>query len=125
MHPIYFAYPWSVQDQLKIELPAGFELDNAETPAPVSVDDLAEWTVWMGRANDGSSLHYKRKFLLGGDHPPLISQLKATPTIKRFFDLVHQQDGHVIVLKKSKEPTSAPEARSPGAGSASSKDKED
>lgn len=35
-HAIYFHYPWSEEDSVTIEVPAGFTLDNADAPAPFS-----------------------------------------------------------------------------------------
>ena len=35
-YPVYFHYPWAEQDDVEIELPAGYALDNAEAPEPIT-----------------------------------------------------------------------------------------
>jgi hypothetical protein len=39
-HDVYFHYPWMEEDQIVIELPEGYALDNAESPG-----DMAFWGV--------------------------------------------------------------------------------
>src|SRR5580765_2692590 len=50
---IYFHYPWSEHDEVWIDLPAGFVLDNADTPAPFGASKVSQYTVRIGTTDDG------------------------------------------------------------------------
>jgi hypothetical protein len=41
-HQIYFHYLWREEDDISITLPAGFDLDSADVPGPLTAGDVAE-----------------------------------------------------------------------------------
>ena len=47
-YEIYFHYPWSQDDQIEIELPPGYALDNAERPSPFGAQQVTQYKVSMG-----------------------------------------------------------------------------
>lgn len=53
---IYFHYAWKEEDNIVIELPAGFALDNADKSQPVKAGDVADYNVWMGVTKKGDEL---------------------------------------------------------------------
>ena len=102
--PIYFHYPWSEDDDVWIELPAGFELESADAPGAAKAADLATHEVLMQLAKDGgkSTLKYQRRMAFGLNGP-LLFPLEAYSGLKAAFDGFHQRDGHLLTLKAAAE----------------------
>lgn len=102
-HAIYFHYPWSEEDDVSIELPAGYALDNPDAPAPFGSGELSKYDVKIYATKDQRGLVYKRKFFFGGGGNTL-DRLLYEPTgynaIKAYFDTLHKQDNHTITLKQ-------------------------
>src|SRR5262245_1789298 len=95
-HDVYFFYPWAEEDDIVIELPAGYALDNAEAPGDLVFGDLGHLKVKIAVADDQSALNYKRQFRFTG----MIFPKDTYPNLKRAFDAVHQVDNHTITLKQ-------------------------
>jgi hypothetical protein len=99
-HPIYFHYPWSEKDDVEIELPQGFALDNADRPMPFSVDNIGAYKIDLGTTDGGRTLILRRDFFFGGGGAIIFpgtsySQLKAV------FDRINESDEHTITLKQA------------------------
>jgi hypothetical protein len=104
MHPIYFHFPWSEEDEVNIELPAGFALDNPDAPAPFGAKDLSQYDVKLLLTKDQRVLIYKRNFFFGGGGGGLeriLYPVASYSQLKGYFDMVHKQDGHTITLKQA------------------------
>ncbi|MDQ1708294.1 MAG: hypothetical protein QOJ88_1505, partial [Pyrinomonadaceae bacterium] len=99
-YPVYFSYPWSEEDAVTIQLPAGFALDNADAPAPISAGAVSEYKPSISVTTDGLTLVYKRKFFFGGGNN-LIFPVNSYPPLKTYFDAVHKSDNHTITLKQA------------------------
>ena len=100
-HAIYFHYPWSEQDHVRIELPEGFALDSGESPASYSGGELSKYEPKAGITADGRTLIYTRKFYFGkGGGQPLVFPVETYPNLKNYFDAVNKQDGHTLALKQ-------------------------
>lgn len=97
-YEVYFHYPWSEQDEVSIDLPAGYALDNAEQPAPFGVGEISRYKVSIGITTDQRTLVYKRNFSFGGGGN-IVFPTTSYPAIKQLFDAVHTQDNHTITLK--------------------------
>lgn len=111
LHPIYFNYPWSEEDEVSIELPAGFALDNPDAPAPFGANALSRYDVKVVATKDGRTLTYNRKFFFGGggkDIGRLYYPASSYGQLKNYFDLLHKQDNHTITLKQETTATAAP-----------------
>ena len=98
-YPIYFHHPWSENDTVTIDLPAGFALDHADAPNPLSAGELSKYDVKIQIA-DNHTLIYRRTFFFGGKDVVLFST-KVYPTLKQFFDMIHERDNHTIALKQN------------------------
>lgn len=112
IHSIYFHYPWSEEDQVTIELPAGFVLDNPDAPAPFGANDLSRYEVKIQASKDQRTLVYSRKFFFGGggkDMSRLYYPVTSYGQLKNYFDLLHKQDNHTITLKQGTATASVPE----------------
>jgi hypothetical protein len=99
-YAIYFHYPWSEDDQIHIDLPPGFALDNADAPAPFMSGKLSEYKPHLAITSDGKTLVFKRSFYFGGGGAVLFP-VEAYPAMKAFFDQLHKQDSHSIALKQA------------------------
>jgi hypothetical protein len=95
--PIYFHYPWSERDDVTIDLPAGFAIDNGDTPSAVRAGETSQYNVNIGITKDGKTLSYKRSFTFNG----MLVPIDGYATLKRYFDLVHKADNHTLTLKQS------------------------
>jgi hypothetical protein len=108
-HLIYFHYPWSEEDRVEIELPEGFELDNAEAPSRFGAHDLSQYDVKISLIKDPKqkpTLVYSRKFFFGGQGK-ILFPTEAFKVLKQFFDELHKQDNHTISLKLMAQTTSS------------------
>jgi Domain of Unknown Function with PDB structure (DUF3857) len=97
---VYFHYPWSEYDEVSIELPPGYALDNADAPAPFNAGKTSEYKPSIGVTTDGKFLIYKRSFFFGGGGS-IFFPVAAYPQLKNYFDVLNKQDGHTITLKQS------------------------
>jgi hypothetical protein len=95
-HDIYFYYPWTEDDDIVIELPAGYALDNAEQPGDLVFGDLGHHKIKIGVTEDQRALSYKRQFRFTG----MIFPKDTYQNLKRAFDASHQVDNHTITLKQ-------------------------
>jgi hypothetical protein len=103
---IYFHYPWAEHDHVTVELPAGFVLDNAESPegiAAAMTKNICELQVKIAASNDGHFLVYDRAFFFGGGGS-IQYGANNYPALKQLFDRIHLIDEHTIALKQSATP---------------------
>ncbi|HKO42819.1 MAG TPA: DUF3857 domain-containing protein [Pyrinomonadaceae bacterium] len=98
-HEVYFNYPWSEEDEVTVELPEGFSLDNAESPAPFSAGAISEYKPSVSVTKDGRKLIYKRKFYFGGGGS-ILFPVQSYGQLKIYFDQLHKHDNHIITLKQ-------------------------
>jgi hypothetical protein len=102
-HDVYFYYPWSEHDRVEINLPEGFELDNAEAPSPFTAGPVSSYEPRAAVSQDKRTLVYTRKFHFNprNDSGMLVFPPDSYGQLKRYFDEVHRQDGHTISLKQA------------------------
>jgi hypothetical protein len=105
-YPVYFNYPWSEEDEVSIELPLGFSLDNADAPQPISAGAISEYKPSIGITPDKRRLVYKRNFFFGGQGNIIFPVASYTP-LKTFFDSLHKSDNHTVTLKQAATSASA------------------
>ncbi|HVG21287.1 MAG TPA: DUF3857 domain-containing protein [Blastocatellia bacterium] len=98
-HGVYFRYPWSESDEIAIELPAGFELDNAESIGSMPLSDAGKYEAIVGITKDKRTLVYKRNFVFGSNGR-LFFPAGDYGQLKRIYDVVHELDNHTITLKQ-------------------------
>lgn len=100
-HNIYFPYPWSEQDEITIELPKNFELDNADSPGAVAdPSKIGSLDINIGIDKSNNTLIYKRNFYFGGNGKILFPASVYQP-MKNLFDGFHKADTHTITLKQN------------------------
>jgi hypothetical protein len=95
-HDIYFNYPWQEEDMINIELPEGYGLDNAESPASFALGQIGDYKVRLAITKDAKTLIYERRFKFEG----MLFPKTSYGDLKRAFDMIHQQDNHAVTLKQ-------------------------
>ena len=94
---------WSEQDEVSIQLPAGFEPDNADAPAPITPEmtsGISSQRITIGISSDNRRIVYKRSFLFGGGGNILFGTEKY-PSLKQLFEMVQRANEHTITLKQA------------------------
>ena len=100
-YDIYFHYPWSEKDEIQIELPKGFSLDNADSPGMLAdPKKIGLLDIYIGISKEANSLVYKRNFHFGGGGNTLFPASVYQP-LKNLFDSFQKADSHTITLKQN------------------------
>lgn len=103
-YDVYFNYPWMEEDDITIELPAGFSLESADSPAPIKDNQgIGSHEITMNVTNDGKFLYYKRKFSFGNGG--LIRfPAGSYPALKALFEQFNAADTHQLTLRQGTNP---------------------
>ncbi|HST51144.1 MAG TPA: hypothetical protein VLJ61_03965, partial [Pyrinomonadaceae bacterium] len=98
---VYFHFSWSERDHVEVTLPEGYALDNPESPAPINAG-LTKYEPRAMITKDGRTLIYERNFIFGqGGAGTLLFPTTTYPNLKAYFDQVHKEDNHTIILKQA------------------------
>jgi hypothetical protein len=97
--PIYFPYAWEEHDVVTFELPAGFSLDNADAPGPLSFGAPGSYSVRLA-TRGGHQLILTRDFVFGKGGR-IFFEAGNYPQLKTIFDEIHRRDDHTISLKQT------------------------
>ena len=105
-YDIHFPFPYSEQDDISIELPAGFSLESPDSPQPVNdSQNISLDKVQMSIAQDGKTLVYKRDFYFG-NNGFLRFPARSYAALKNLFDAFNKVNTHSLTLKQG-APTAA------------------
>lgn len=100
-YAIYFNFPWSEQDKINIQYPAGYSLDNADAPGLIAdPQKISLHDVKIGVVKDQNILKYERNFYFGGGGNILFPSTAYQP-LKNLFDAFSKSDSHTITLKQN------------------------
>ncbi|MEP7342102.1 MAG: DUF3857 domain-containing protein [Acidobacteriota bacterium] len=94
---VYFRFPWTEEDFVTIDLPAGYSLDNADQPGAVAFGQAGTYQPSLGISKDLKTLEYKRKFSFA----MLMIPKKSYENLKTIFDAIHESDNHAVTLKQA------------------------
>lgn len=94
-HDIYFSYPWSVEDDVEIGVPAGFALEEASAPQSTPEANWGKHTVHIAFNKRTGTIIYKRAFAF----LPLQFSKDNYAQVKRLFTALHLRDAHTLSLK--------------------------
>jgi hypothetical protein len=98
---VYFNYPWSENDDIEIQLPKGFALDNADSPAALAdPQKIGSLQVKISHDKQSNSIIYNRKFHFGGGNN-ILFPVASYQALKSMFDVFHKADTHTITLKQN------------------------
>ena len=100
-YDVYFHYPWKEIDDIDIELPKGFALDNADAPDAIGdPQKISSLKIDIGVSKDSSLMKYHRDFYFGGGDK-ILFPVGAYQPLRNLFDAFHKADSHTITLKQN------------------------
>ena len=100
-YDVYLSYPWSEEDNIDIELPAGFALENPDSPASVKdPQGIGSDETKIAVTDDGKTVIYKRKFSFGNGGA-IRFPVASYPAVKQLFDLFDKADKHQLTLRQN------------------------
>ncbi len=100
-YDVYFSYPWAESDNVEIELPKNFTLDNADSPGLIAdPQKISSLDINITFSKTTNLLKYKRNFYFGGGGSILFPNNAYQP-LKNLFDAFHKADSHTITLKQN------------------------
>lgn len=102
---IFFPYQFTTSDDVAIDLPAGFELEEPRAPAPVNVNGLLLCQPRLEYAPRAHRLLFKREYTFNGDRVPAAFY----PQLKQSFDRVLNHDAHKVALHRAGPPAAGVE----------------
>ena len=98
-YDVYFEYPYAEKDNISIELPQGFSLENADAPNPIrDQQGIGSHQVKMTVENQ-NTLIYKRDFSFGNGGYVRFP-VSAYPAIKQMFESFNKADVHQLTLRQ-------------------------
>lgn len=98
-HPIYFHYHWSELDTVEIDLPPGYVIDAAESPAPLTTPAQWKYDVKITTTEDKRALIYKRSLSFGAGGISIFPRDNYNE-LKRMFDAMIEKDNQTITLRR-------------------------
>jgi hypothetical protein len=99
-YDVFFHYPWSEADSIHFELPAGYDLDSADSPGDFSdPSKIGSLAIEIGIDKAHGTMQYKRKFHFGGGGNTLFPSGSYIP-VKNLFDAFHKMEAHTITLRQ-------------------------
>ncbi len=100
-YDVYIPYPYSEEDDVTIELPAGFALENADAPAVIKDSQgIGSHETKISISADRKMLIYSRKFSFANDG--FIRFPSASyPAIKALFEAFNKADVHQLTLRQA------------------------
>jgi transglutaminase-like putative cysteine protease len=103
---VYFQYPYAEKDDLTIELPAGFELENPDAPGVIKDNSgIGVLEVKMAVTTDLKFLTYKRDFSFGNGGN-LVFPTKSYSALKGLFEAFNKGNSHAVTLRQTTNATS-------------------
>ncbi len=100
-YDIYIQYPYSEKDDVTLELPPGFTLENAEAPAPIKdAQGIGVHQTDIGVSKDGKTLVYKRNFSFGNGGFIRFGAA-SYPVVKNLFETFNKADVHQMTLRQT------------------------
>jgi hypothetical protein len=97
---LYFEYGWAEEDEVTIDLPDGWELDQPVKPSSVKIGEIGEYMVEVRKTIDGRKLIYRRRFEWGRNQL-LLFPASEYERLKKVFDRIQEQDRYTISLKET------------------------
>ena len=95
---LYFDYAWTEDDEVTIDLPEGWELDQPVQPVSTRLGEVGNYSVDVRKTVDGRKVIYKRQFDWGRDMK-LLLPASSYPQLKKAFDFIQEQDNYTIALR--------------------------
>ena len=93
---ICFDYATFQEDEVSIKLPDGYSIEEGSAPRSIKQADWGRYAVTLGFRPKSRVIVYTRAF----EYSPLRLPAADYDQVKKLFDFLHEQDAHVLTLKK-------------------------
>ena len=98
---IDFRYAWSEVDDITMQLPHGYELENAENPGSINFGKTGSYEMKMTVNKSTNEMHTVRQLRFGAGGVSSFFAKDYAP-VKKVFDDVHARDRQTMVLRETK-----------------------
>lgn len=99
-YDVEFNYPYSEQDDISIELPAGFSLESPDRPQPIKDSQgISNHIISIGTSQDGKFVLYQRDFSFGNGGYIRFPK-DSYSALKSLFDAFNKADVHQLTLRE-------------------------
>jgi transglutaminase-like putative cysteine protease len=102
-HPVYFPYPWTERDSIRIRLPEGWRIESGEPPRRLDAPGVAAYQVKNSASTDAREVIHERSLRMG-EGGTILFPVSAYAPVKQFFDLIHDHDKAAVTLVRSDQP---------------------
>ena len=99
-NPVYFPFPWTERDSVTLTLPPGYEFDEATAPSGVRFAEDASYEYALAISADRHEVVLKRTLVVC-NNKRILFEVSEYPGLKKFFDLVAQNDGFALSVRKA------------------------
>ena len=94
---IYFNYPWTEEDDVTIELPREYTVDDLGDLQPFKIGTTSEYKSSITVSKESHQIAFRRSFFFGGDGK-LLFPATDYAWLKEYFDAVNKLDNHMVTL---------------------------
>jgi hypothetical protein len=94
---LYIPLNYLIEDDIRIALPEGYELEEASAPLGNVELDAIEHVISLGVTSKTKQVVLKRRFRLARAE----MQASAYDAVKRIFDAIFERDQHLLTARKS------------------------
>jgi transglutaminase-like putative cysteine protease len=102
-HPVYYRYPWTELDTVRVRLPAGWKVEGADHVEPLSAEGVSDYAAAVMVSDDQKHVLYVRRFRLGMDGS-IFFPTQFYPGVKKLFDGIQTRDRVSVSLTRSDGP---------------------
>lgn len=99
-HHIYFPFAWSEQDTITIDLPDGYEVEDAGAPGTIALGQgIGLYAPKLQMSGDGRRATYTRSLFVGAQGN-ILFQSGDYASVKSFFSELQRHDGFTMALRR-------------------------
>ena len=99
-HPVYYRFPWTEVDTVRIRVPEGWKVETVDSAEPLTAEGVADYSANVMVSDDRRQVFYLRRFRMGIDGSILIAP-KFYPGVRHLFDEIQRRDRVSIVLTRA------------------------
>lgn len=97
-YPMTFRHAFTEDDEVRIEYPESFQLENAEMPGDLNMGEVGSYSFTAAVGKTSPVLSITRKFVWGKTGG-LYFEPKFYPSIKQVWDRIHTYNKHTLTLR--------------------------
>lgn len=97
--PVFFPFPWTEIDSIRIGFPEGFELKDPTAPAPLHGGESVSFSTKLWLAKGDRELQVRRRLSFGA-RQELLFPVASYPAVKGLFDAIEEADEHLMALQR-------------------------